>query len=413
MVRTALQVGAMTLASASVSPPQLDGCVGVAIGTAWRPSLNAATNEMDWHQCQVRCSVTPACAHFSYLRDGTCHLQALSARNLSEADAVSGPPTCGAPPEYWSPPRAPSVPRSSVAQPNGLSTVTAVLSPASRAGDIPAAPQLGPPAMLPEAHAEAAGRGASPTAPTAPPSGPPGAPASSSLRAQRGQALAGPAARPTEAEGAAGVGSWWRGCVALLIAGGAIYALLWLAWRCHNDGDSAGFDDEGETRRSRLEAKDRTHRSVAIEPEILYPVDVVRGAQLEKEVIYPQTEQVRWHPTILRHPSVIGELSSNGWQASVSGFVNASRDDAATQRTASAGTAYSRVGSATPRAGNCKVGDTVEVFSKGAGTWLRCRVAKIEGRRMTVTHGDMTRRINLEAEDLHEHFRLLTHEVVL
>lgn len=53
-----------------------------------------------------------------------------------------------------------------------------------------------------------------------------------------------------------------------------------------------------------------------------------------------------------------------------------------------------------------KVGDAVEVFSKSAGKWLHSKVESLDDSCLTVTSGDLQRRINPKDKGLHEYVRI-------
>jgi len=85
-----------------------EGCYGVEEGAAWSPAMgfltgkkdDTITNQSNWRSCQVRCSTTRGCAHFSFWEEnGACLLQDKDATRVPFARAISGPPVCGeAPP---------------------------------------------------------------------------------------------------------------------------------------------------------------------------------------------------------------------------------------------------------------------------------------------------------------------------
>jgi len=49
----------------------------------------------EW-QCQARCASVSGCAHFSFWRDGGCHLQNSSSTPVHHSGVIAGPPICQA-----------------------------------------------------------------------------------------------------------------------------------------------------------------------------------------------------------------------------------------------------------------------------------------------------------------------------
>jgi hypothetical protein len=141
----------------------------------------------------------------------------------------------------------------------------------------------------------------------------------------------------------------------------------------------------------------------------------------EEEVIYPEQTQIKWYPNIERHPSIVQEFLPKGLQDSVNTELTSAATSAVSSNTLGATTRASSMQSSARSdqshrsltvSWHCRVGDSVEVFSKGAGKWIRCQVVSIHGSRMTVAHGNNTRRINLKDKDLTSYFRLVTHNIV-
>merc|ERR1711920_403877 len=114
-----------------------------------------------------------------------------------------------------------------------------------------------------------------------------------------------------------------------------------------------------------------------------------RTRHAEMEVLYPQPT-VAWYPNIERHPSFTDALSPLGFQpvslqpprdkVQPDGGLHASRISTGT---GGAVAVSSRPNGQTP-AQVCQVGDVVDVFSRSAGRWLRCEVAKVEGNSLVI-----------------------------
>jgi len=337
----------------------LDGCLGVAAGEALKPAMPGTSNTMEisWHVCQARCSLTWECAGFTFLQNGTCSLHGSSAILHTKVLAISGPPACGSASADAMP-----VPQAAVA-----SLPQVMLAPLQLPGLL--TPQTTNKQLL--GHVETASMVPLPT--TLPQVG------------------------PAEPDPPDGIFLTWKELSALLLlacllCAGLAFCALWLyAQAKHEDADDV--QDRGfKTRGSDL--------------------------HLEEEVIYPEQTQIRWYPNLERHPSFIEELMPRGLRASV--------DSPATSDASAStlGATNQRGGSVQPssRSGrshrsltlswHCRVGDSVEVFSKCAGKWVRCQIVSIHGSRMTVADGGNTRRINLRDRDLNSYFRPVSDNIL-
>ncbi|CAK0848355.1 unnamed protein product, partial [Prorocentrum cordatum] len=150
-----------------------------------------------------------------------------------------------------------------------------------------------------------------------------------------------------------------------------------------------------------------------------------RTRQAEVEVLYPQPT-VDWFPNVARHPSFSDALSPIGFQpvSQASLTVKVQPREGlevpvsaypAGDSTCTRGTSAAAPGPmGQPPSQACDVGDVVNVFSRGAGRWLQCEVAKVEGARVTVTHaaGQLTRRINLTDPDIRSYFRIASDSIM-
>jgi len=331
----------------------LDGCLGVVAGEAWEPALPGTSTsvEVGWQICQTKCSVTPECARFTFLQNGTCSLHGSKALLYAEVLAISGPPACGEMANMQQPmPLPPAAAMSPSQTQPGLSTPQAMtkqlLGPLGTVGVVP--PPTGLPRMAPDEQVSEDGLFLS-----------------------------------------------WKALSALLLlacllCAGLACCALWLYAKVRTEDA-----DDSQEKGLRTRGSD---------------------FHLEEEVIYPEQTQIRWYPNIERHPSFVEDLLPKGLKASVdsSSAASSSTLGATTQRGTSmqSSTRSDRSHRSLTVSWHCRVGDSVEVFSKGAAKWIRCEVVSINGSRMTVAHGNSTRRINLRDRNLNSYFRLVTHNIV-
>lgn len=319
------------------------------------------STEVSWRVCQSRCSLTPACTRFTFTQNGTCSLHDNTATVFLTVQAISGPSVCGALLSMHQEATA------DVSVPQPL-LVAAPSSPPARAM---------PPAPLPAP---------SPPLPPAPlPAPSPPQTAGNQLRDVRKKA----------AVTSDGLFLSWRTLSVLLLLGCLLFAAvaacaLWLYAKARSED----VDD--------IEERERW---------------LPRGSDLhlEEEVIYPSETQVRWYPNLEQHPSFVEELLPMGFKASVGNVLSSAGSSSslnATNPRAGVVQSSARSDRSLTLSWHCRVGDFVEVFSKGAGKWVRCQVVGIHGSRMTVAHGSSTRRINLRDRDLNSYFRLVTHNMV-
>jgi len=317
---------AVLVGSAIAGQTDLEGCLGVVAGEAWKPAMLGATvsTEISWRLCQTRCGLTLACAHFTFTQNGMCTLHDNKATVFLKAQAISGPSVCG-----------------------GLLSL------------------VPPPALVSiqsDLHA---------TVPPAPL----------------------PAPLPPQATDKKGLLLPWKALCAVLLLGCLLLAAvaacaLWLYFKTKSE-------DVGDVQENR---------------ERWLP----RGS-LEEEVIYPSQTQIRWYPNLEEHPSFVEELLPMGLKGSVGNVLSSPASASTFNATTGRGNrvqSSARSDRSLTLSWHCRVGDFVEVFSKGAGKWVRCQVVCIHGSRMTVAHGSSTRRINLRDRDLNSYFRLVTHSMI-
>jgi len=331
----------------------LDGCLGVVAGEAWEPALpgTSISMEVGWQICQGRCGLTLGCARFTFLQNGTCSLHGSKALLRSEVLAISGPPACGQMGHMLQ-----SMPllRAAVVSPPQLSGLPMPQATSTQLlGHLRAVSVVPPPTSLPQVA-------------------------------------------PHEPVSPDGVFLPWKTLSALLLlacllCAGLAFCALWLYAKARNE-DADDVQEKGLTTR-------------------------VSDFHLEEEVIYPEQTQIRWYPNLERHPSFVEELLPKGLKASVdsSSAASSSTLGATTQcgTSVQSSTRSDRSHRSLRMSWHCRVGDSVEVFSKGAGQWIRCQVVSIDGSRMTVAHGNNTRRINLRVSELNSYFRLVTHNIVM
>jgi len=206
-----------------------------------------------------------------------------------------------------------------------------------------------------------------------------------------------PQVAPDEAVSPDGVFLPWKTLSALLflaclLCAGLAFCALWLYAKARNE-DADDVQEKGLRTR-------------------------VSDFHLEEEVIYPENTQIKWYPNLERHPSFVEELLPKGLKVSVDSFSAASSStlgastQCGTSVQSSTHSGSDRSHRSLRMSWHCRVGDSVEVFSKGARKWIRCQVVSIDGSRMTVAHGNNTRRINLRDRELNSYFRLVTHNIV-
>jgi len=357
----------------NAEPTSLDGCLGVVAGEAWTPAMpgTGITTEVSWRVCQTRCGVTPACARFTFLQNGSCSLHGSKASLRAEVLAISGPSACGGLVDM----------QQSVAAADVMPVprVAAFVSPPQ----VTAAPLQMPGLLISPATTKQLLGSHSTVASVVPPPNP--------LPQQVGD----------EQVSSDGVFLSWKALSALLLlacllCAGLAFCALWLYAKERSE-DADDVPEKGK----RLRDTD---------------------FHLEEEVIYPTQTQIRWYPNLERHPSFVEDLLPKGLRASVDTELTSAATSQASSNTFGAGTQHVGSVQSSTRSDrshrsltlswHCRVGDSVEVFSKGAGKWIRCQVISIHGSRMTVAHGNNTRRIDLRDRDLHSYFRLKTHNIV-
>lgn len=376
MALAAMLLSSLTI-SASVAPPNVEGCLGVVVGFAWTPAMagEGDTKELLWRECQVRCSAVVGCARFTYFQDQTCQLHSVYAiHKVPAANAISGMPTCGASSNFWN-------------TDNPLATVTGfplstsqfgLAEVVSAPGDV-AQPMGAAPIYI--MHSEGEG---------SPPTDTREAEDRTGIPIPDGSTNSWNSGKEAKSSTSHQVFSWWMPIVGLAVVGSCIFAFTAIR-RCQTEEEGNEVTDEERLGEQML----KRHRGPT------------RGAPLDEEVMdyeYPDAQKIKWYPNIYRTPSIVEGLSPAGWKGSVETLVS-------TAGSSQVGHAIQRPAADELRNAiwRCKVGDTVEVFSKSAGTWLPCTVEDVDQHRMTVVHGSLTRRINMLASDLHENFRLVQH----
>jgi len=307
------------------------------------------STEISWRLCQTRCGLTQACARFTFAQNGMCTLHDTKATVFLKALAISGPSVCGALLSMQQEGTADALP---VPQP------TLVSLPSDPRANVPSPPL----------------------------------PAPSPMQATRNQV--GDVGKKTLTS--EGLFLSWKALCAVLLLGCLLLAVvaacaLWLYAK-------AKSEDPGDVEDNR---EHWSHRGSDL--------------HLEEEVIYPSQTQIRWYPNLEQHPSFVEELLPMGLKGSVGNVLSSAASSStfgvSTQR-GNRVQSSARSDRSLTLSWHCRVGDFVEVFSKGAGKWVRCQVVGIHGSRMTVAHGNSTRRINLRDRNLNSYFRLVTHNMM-
>jgi hypothetical protein len=337
--------------SAIARETNFEGCVGVVAGEAWQPAMLGATasSEVSWRLCQMRCGLTPACARFTFAQNGMCSLHDSTATVFLNALSISGPSVCGALLNMQQEATADALP---VPQPKLLALPSGVL-PAPAPAPLPA----------------------------------------SSPSHATGNQVGDASEKTVTSEGL--FLSWKALCVLLLLGCLLLAAVAACALWLYAKAKSEDVDDVEENRERWMPRGSDLH--------------------LEEEVIYPSQTQIRWYPNLEQHPSFVEELLPMGLKGSVGNVLSSATSSGTLGATTQRGNSVqssARSDRSLTLSWHCRVGDFVEVFSKGSGKWVRCQVVGIRGSRMTVAHGSSTRRINLRDGNLNSYFRLVTHDMI-